>query len=81
MSLNNLNRYGHPMLSNFKRFKDSEIVVPGGLICAASHAASSGQLYEVLHEEVVSCSFNHRVLLWRAIVFSVVLCVVRRCLQ
>jgi len=61
MNLNNLFRYGHPMLSNFKRFQENEIVVPGGLICASSHAASSGHLYEVLHEEVVSCSFNERV--------------------
>lgn len=52
-------RLTHPLLYNTSRYP-GEIVVAGGLVLAATHAASARSLYEILHEEVVDCSFVNR---------------------
>ena len=41
MALSTLFRWTHPSIYNLKRYKDEELLVPGGLILAASIAASS----------------------------------------
>lgn len=60
-SLNTSFRLTHPLLLNSRRYKDTELVVGGGLVLSATMAAASKCLYEVLTESVVSCSFLNRV--------------------
>lgn len=41
MSLSTLFRWTHPSIYNMRRYKDEELLVPGGLVLAASISASS----------------------------------------
>lgn len=61
MQLATLFRLTHPLLYNVERYKESELVVPGGLVLATAHSCGARSLYEVLAEELVSCSFVNRV--------------------
>jgi len=59
-SLTTLSRMTHPMLYDTYRFKESEIVVSGGLVLALTTAAASIKLYEMLYEELDHCVFPNR---------------------
>ena len=61
MSLSTLFRWAHPSIYNMKRYKEEEIVVPGGLILAGTIAASSRGLFETLCESLDSCFFLNKV--------------------
>ena len=61
MSLSTLFRWTHPSIFNLNKHVDSELLVPGGLVLAATLAASSRGLFECLHEQVESCSFINKV--------------------
>lgn len=61
MSLSTLFRWTHPSIFNVQRYKQEELVVPGGLILAGTIAASSRGLFETLHESLDSCLFLNKV--------------------
>lgn len=61
MMLSTLFRNMHPMLHNYKRYKENEIVVPGALVASAACAASARALFEVLYESMEWCNFINKV--------------------
>jgi len=61
MTLSTLFRWTHPSIYNSMRYKEDEIVVPGGLILAGTLAASSRGLFETLCESLDSCIFLNKV--------------------
>jgi 2-methylfumaryl-CoA hydratase len=61
MALSTLFRWTHPSIFNLRRYKDEELLVPGGLILAASISASSRGLFETLNESLESCVFLNKV--------------------
>lgn len=61
MSLSTMFHWTHPSIYNLKRYRDEEIVVPGGLVLAATISASSRGLFETLNERLEACSFISKV--------------------
>ncbi len=61
MSLSTLFRWAHPSIYNLKRYKEEEILVPGGMILAGAIASSSRALFETLNESLDACIFLNKV--------------------
>lgn len=62
MQLSGLVRMTHPSVFNALYLgHQSNLVVPGGLVLAAAHACSARGLHEVLHENILECSFLNKV--------------------
>jgi hypothetical protein len=61
MALSTLFRWSHPSIYNLKRYREEEILVPGGLVLAGTIAASSRGLFETLNESLDSCLFLNKV--------------------
>ncbi|GAB5037318.1 Hypothetical protein NocV09_07200060 [Nannochloropsis oceanica] len=60
MQLSSLGRLTHERHFNTRKFKREEMYIPGGLVLGLTLSASARDLHEVLHEELVECSFvNH----------------------
>ena len=57
MQLSSLARLTHERHFNHHVFDTEEIYIPGGLVLGLTISAASRDLHEVLHEDIVECSF------------------------
>lgn len=58
--LASLARLTHSRHFDTRRYdRGSEILIPGGLVLGLTLSASARDFHEVLHEEIVSCSYNN----------------------
>lgn len=60
MQLSTLFKWAHPSIFNIKRFGESEVVVPAGLLLAAACSCSDKELFEFVYEQVDFACFANR---------------------